>query len=82
MPWYIYNPIDTFPHNPADPNNFVLIGNYPPSCPSPKQKLCAIQASDNMGQPILTAALTVEIAVAVNNAMDTTNVILRPTLYP
>jgi hypothetical protein len=73
MPWYKYNGGD-----PGNPNNFDLIGSTPPSCPSPNNRLCAIQASDNMGQPIITAALVAEIASAVNNRMETTNVLLCP----
>ncbi|NJI74041.1 hypothetical protein HCX49_12590 [Sphingobacterium kitahiroshimense] len=77
MPWYVYNPVDSFPHNPCSPNNYVLIGTTPPSCPAPNNFLCAIQASDNMGSPIITAALCQEIALALQNRIDTTNVLLR-----
>jgi hypothetical protein len=82
MPWYLYNPIDTFPHNPVDANNYDLIGNTPPSCPSPNSKLCAIQAADNSGNPIITQALTSEMLLALSNSFESTNVLLRPTLYP
>lgn len=82
MPWYLFNPIDTFPHDACDPNNYNLIGIIPPSCPSPKIRLCAIQASDNLGLPIITLALACEMGAAVNNKVETTNVLLRPTLFP
>jgi hypothetical protein len=82
MPWYIFNPIDSFPHNACDPNNYDLIGINPPNCPSPNLRLCAIQAYDNFGVPIITQALCAEIATAVINQTETTNVVLRPTLYP
>lgn len=82
MPWYLFNPIDTFPHNTTDPNNYQLVGILPPTCPSPKTKLCSIQASDNQGLPIFTQALTSEMATALNNSIESTNVLLRPTLFP
>lgn len=82
MPWYLYNPIDSFPHNPVDPNNYDLIGSLPPSCPSPNNRLCAIQANDNLGNPIITQALASDMLVAIANSFETTNVLLRPTLFP
>lgn len=82
MPWYLYNPIDTFPHNTTDPNNYQLVGITPPNCPNPNNKICAIQAVDNLGLPNITTALTSEMLNAVNNSFETTNVLLRPTLYP
>lgn len=77
MPWYVFNPIDPFPHNPCDPNNYVLIGSTPPSCPGANNYLCAIQAADNLGKPIITPALCNEIALALLNHIDTVNVLLR-----
>ncbi len=82
MPWYLFNPIDTFPHNTVDPNNYDPIGSIPPSCPNPNTKLCAIQANDNLGNPIITLALAGEMASAINNNFESTNVLLRPTLFP
>ncbi|MEN5193426.1 hypothetical protein [Sphingobacterium faecium] len=78
MPWYSFNPIDTFPHDTADPNNYSLTGTTPPNCPSPKLNLCAIQASDNQGLPIITQSLRTQISNAVTNKVETTNVLLRP----
>lgn len=80
MPWYSFNPIDAFPHDTTNPNNYNLVGINPPNCPSPKLHLCAIQANDNLGLPIITGALVAEIANAVNNNFDFPNAILRPTL--
>ncbi len=77
MPWYSYTPI-TFPGNICDPNNYTLLGIFPPVCPSPKVRLCAIQALDSFGQPILTPALFCEIATAMQNRMEGVNVLLRP----
>lgn len=82
MPWYSFTPVDTFPHNTVDPNNYTLSGITPPSCPNPNNFLCAIQAPDNSGKPNFAAApgLPAEIANAINNRTETTNVHLRPTL--
>ncbi|MEJ5145365.1 hypothetical protein [Sphingobacterium sp. MYb388] len=73
MPWYKYNGGDI-----GNPNNYTNVGNTPPSCPNPNIRLCAIQAADNMGQPIITAALIMEISNALNNRVETTNVLLCP----
>lgn len=77
MAWYAYTPI-TFPGNICDSNNYTLIGIFPPVCPSPKIFLCAIQAYDNMGHPILTPVLIGEIATALQNRMESVNVLLKP----
>jgi len=76
MPWYVFNP-GSFPASPCDPNNYILVGTAP-NCPGVNNVLCAIQADDNMEHPILTAALCSEIATALQNKIDTTNVKLRP----
>ncbi|WP_400261335.1 hypothetical protein ACFX5U_15585 [Sphingobacterium sp. SG20118] len=76
MPWYVYNAGGT---NVSNPNNYILIGSTAPTCTSPKLFLCAIQANDNMGWPTVTNALILEIANAVNNVTESTNVKLRAT---
>lgn len=80
MPWYSFTPIDSYPYNTGDPNNYTLVGTNPPTCPSPKIKLCAIQAADNQTKPIFTQALALEMATALNNSIESTNVLLRPSL--
>lgn len=80
MPWYSFTPIGSAPFDAGDPNNYTLVGTNPPTCPSPKLHLCAIQANDNLTKPILTTSLGFEIANALNNNTETTNVLLRPTL--
>ncbi|MEN5193419.1 hypothetical protein [Sphingobacterium faecium] len=80
MPWYSYQPIDSYPHNTTDPNNYNLVGIIPPNCPNPNEFICAIQANDNLGKPIFTTALRNEMLLALNNRIETTNVLLRPTL--
>ena len=77
MPWYSYTPT-TLLSNVCDPNNYTLVGVLPPACPSPKRRLCAVQAVDNMGRPILTPALLCEIASAMQNSLEGVNVRLRP----
>jgi hypothetical protein len=77
MPWYSLNHGST---DVGDPNNYTLIGNNPPNCPSPKLYVCAIQAQDNNGHPILTDInLLIEIANDVNSRIDSNNVRLGPT---
>jgi hypothetical protein len=75
MPWYSFTPIPPS-CDPNNPNNWTLVGPIPPPCPPPNNFLCAIQASDNMGKPIITVALSAEIAFALQNHVDTTNVLL------
>lgn len=76
MPWYVYDAAAT---DVSDPNNYGDPLIPPPSCPSPKNFLCAIQANDNAGSPIITNALFIEMANALNNRAESTNVKLRPT---
>ncbi|MGJ1322847.1 hypothetical protein ACR780_09170 [Sphingobacterium faecium] len=77
MPWYSYNP---GAQDVSNPNNYTLVGSTPPSCPNPNNFLCAIQAADNGGFPILFLIwLIIEIANAINNRTESTNVRLRPT---
>ena len=80
MPWYSFTPLGLAPYNTGDPNNYTLVGSTPPSCPAPNNFLCAIQANDNLGKPIFTQALALEMASAINNRIDTVNVQLRPTI--
>ena len=73
MPWYQYNGGDI-----CSPNSYALVGSTPPICPSPNIHLCAIQASDNMTKPILTAVLICEIANALQSSNESVNVLLKP----
>lgn len=82
MPWYLFNPIDSFPHDVCSVYNYTLVGNTPPNCGNPNIRLCAIQTTDNWDFPLITCALYCEIANALNTKVETTNVLLRPTLYP
>ncbi len=80
MPWYSFTPLGSFPYDICNPNNYTLVGSNPPNCISPKNHLCTIQAADNLGKPIITSTLLCEIANALNNRFDTTNVKLWPFL--
>ncbi|MEN5193418.1 hypothetical protein [Sphingobacterium faecium] len=73
MPWYLYNG-----GNICMPNSYILVGLIPPSCPFPNTQLCSIQAIDNLGNPLLTAALICEIANALQTHTETVNVLLKP----
>lgn len=72
MSWYQYNG-----GNICDPNNYILL-SAAPSCPTPNEILCAIQATDNMGSPTLTFSLLCEIGNAMVNRSESTNVRLKP----
>ena len=80
MPWYSYSPADAFPHNPGYLPSYTNIGSNPPTCSTPIEHLCGIQANDSGGKPIITTALALEIGQALNNGVETTNVKLRNTL--
>ncbi|MFD2904876.1 hypothetical protein [Sphingobacterium anhuiense] len=71
MPWYAFTPVPPS-CDPCDPNNYTLVGSTPPPCPAPNIFLCAIQAMDNMGKPLIVPCA--EIAYAISNSIDTANV--------
>ena len=77
MPWYIYNPGATDPLNPSNYGPPLL---PPPTCPGPKNFLCAIQANDNFGRPIITPQFCCELMYALQNRTESTNIKLRPTI--
>lgn len=74
MPWYCYKS-----GPPCQPTSYKLFGTFAPSCPFPKRYVCAIQANDNSGLPIITLALCIEINLALVQSVDSTNVKLQPT---
>jgi len=79
MPWYKFTPGGATP-NPSNRNQYTLYGGggFPPSCPG-NIRICAIQAMDSGGLPILTTALLNEIIQALENRNDSTNVLLKDT---
>lgn len=78
MPWYYYTPAGP-PYNPCDPNQYTLVVGLPPGCPGANNYMCALQAVDSAGQPIITPDLCAEVATALQGRIDTTNVKLKPT---
>lgn len=73
MPWYVFrkNP----PGNVSNPTDYLLI-NQRPTC-NGSEILCGIKAMDNgFGFPILTNSLIGDIATALNNRTNASNVIL------
>lgn len=78
MPWYLFTPTST-PRQTSNPNEYTLVTGNPPLCPGANNFLCAIQAIDNLGQPIIPYLLLAEISDALENRIDTTNVKLKPT---
>lgn len=77
MPWYLYTPI-TIPRDPLNPNNYTLVVGLPPACPGLNNFICAIQSA-GVPQPIINQSLCEEMALALVNKIDTTNVKLKPT---
>lgn len=77
MAWYKFTPPAMGVEDPSDPNQYTLVGTTPPSCPG-GCKVCAIQATDNMGVPTMTIALYREIIRALQNCMAGVNVLLCP----
>ncbi|UIR57396.1 hypothetical protein LZQ00_06150 [Sphingobacterium sp. SRCM116780] len=80
MPWYPYLPTGTPPYSVINTNYFGPPQAYPPACAPPHDFLCAIQATDSSGQPVITFALLEEMEFAINNRIETTNVKLRPSV--
>ncbi|MBE8719954.1 hypothetical protein [Sphingobacterium pedocola] len=60
--------------NPTEPADYTL--NPSPSCGGTDQ-ICAVQADNAGGQPVLTEALKNEMIIALNNRNPSTNVQLK-----
>nr|WP_315398921.1 hypothetical protein [uncultured Sphingobacterium sp.] len=78
MPWYQFNPSGSLPYDTGNTAFYDAPQTLPPSCPTPNNFLCAIQANDIGGQPDITRALALEMATAINSHLESTNVKLRP----
>lgn len=78
MPWYSFTPASIPTSDPSNPNQYILIGSTPPICGGPKNNICAIQATDNSGQPVITNSLKIEMANALENNIESANVLLKP----
>lgn len=74
MAWYTFVP--GTPPDPSDPNQYTNIGSTPPSCPF-NVKVCAIQAMDDGGLPIITTSILRELVRALQNGTESTNVLLK-----
>ncbi len=76
--WYVYSGSGS----PTDPLNYAQVSGSP-SCPSPKQRICAIFADtqfiDEVERPIITPALATEINTAISTLIESANVKLKPT---
>ncbi|QQD16042.1 hypothetical protein [Sphingobacterium sp. UDSM-2020] len=77
MAWYVFTP-SGLSRDPCDPNQYTLVGMNTPACSGVNNYLCAIQATDNMGQPIMTVMLICEIVRALENKTNSVNVFLKP----
>ncbi|HCU46050.1 hypothetical protein [Sphingobacterium faecium] len=78
MAWFIFTGTD-----PSQSSHYTLSpGTTPPSCPGAPEALCSIQdMNDGFNNPKLESAIQAEIANALQNEVNTTNVRLkaRPT---
>lgn len=87
MPWYYFTPNSPL-RNVGDSSNYTRISNVPPAtglptaCLNPPNFSCAIQAMDNSGLPVITNALVLEIANALENRTNSTNVTLNVSPAP
>ncbi|WP_144243337.1 hypothetical protein [Sphingobacterium sp. ML3W] len=63
--------------DPSNPSHYTLVSSAP-ICIAPPQRLCAIYAlNDGSGQPVITDALKNEMINALQNQVNTTNVLLE-----
>ncbi|OOG15737.1 hypothetical protein BWD42_23950 [Sphingobacterium sp. CZ-UAM] len=64
--------------NPSNPTHYSAPSSTPPSCTSPTEQMCALQANDNgSNQPVITDALKNEIINSLQNQVDGPNVRLK-----
>lgn len=64
--------------NPSNPAHYSAPSSTPPSCTSPTEQMCALQANDNgSNQPVITDALKNEIINSLQNQVDGANVRLK-----
>lgn len=62
--------------NPSNPSHYTLAGSQP-TCTSPTQRMCALQANNVGGSPDITNALKNEIINSLENEVDGPNVKLK-----
>ena len=66
--------------DPGISTNYTKYGSSAPTdCPGSPRQLCAIQADDNSGspEPVLDVNIALEMADALQNQKNTTNVLLK-----
>lgn len=72
MNWFILTGTD-----PSNPTHYTLVATAP-LCPAPPEKICAIHAmNDGNNQPVITDALKDEMINALQNQVNSTNVLLE-----
>ncbi|MDR6783283.1 hypothetical protein ABTW24_22800 [Sphingobacterium thalpophilum] len=72
MSWYSFTG-----SNPANANDYTLVSGTP-SCSTPTQRLCAIQANDDgSNHPDLDNAILSEMVQALDSQNNTANVRLK-----
>ena len=72
MAWFSYTGTD-----PSNPAHYSAPSSTPPSCTSPTQQMCALQADDDGGEPIITDTLKDEIINSLQNQVNGPNVKLK-----
>lgn len=71
--WYMR----MFGGDPINVNHYILIGSSPPACPG-TGKICAIYAiSNELGQPIISSKIRLEMITALNTGITQPHVLLR-----
>ncbi|MEI2273054.1 hypothetical protein OHD16_12965 [Sphingobacterium sp. ML3W] len=72
MSWFSFTGSD-----PSQPSHYTLVGDTPPSCATPTEQMCALQAANSAGSPVITDALKNEIINSLQNQVNGTNVRLK-----
>lgn len=80
MPWYKFTPCCNDHADPKNRNQYSMCGNgsTPPYCEG-YLRVCAIQATDWRGKPIINCELEEEIWCALEKKISTANVLLKGT---
>lgn len=72
MNWFNFTGTD-----PSQPSHYTFTSGTP-SCASPTQQMCALQADSDLGNnPVITENLKDEIILALQSQANTTNVRLK-----
>ncbi|WP_167353113.1 hypothetical protein [Pedobacter steynii] len=75
--WFVYSGSGSV----TSPTSYAIVSGAP-TCPSPKQRLCAIFAEiqfiNDVERPTITGSLGTEINTAISSLTESANVRLRP----